>query len=221
MRENDTGKKNTKSLPGKKRMITALLLLLAAGVVTAATWSFYTAQSNYKTNPLFPMTVTDIDINEPNGSEYTMDAAGTVTTKKVIIENPDGNAKKPVFIRVAVVPSIKDKQGGYLNKEVTIDPKTAFHENWTLHDGYYYYKYPVMPGAQTTELFQNSTVTLSCGLQDGEYVQLDVIADTVQAAANGDETETLTTQFAKKAWNYDRFILVQDNTGNNPKKNVG
>lgn len=28
------------------------------------------------------MTVTDIDINEPNGSEYTMDAAGTVTTKR-------------------------------------------------------------------------------------------------------------------------------------------
>lgn len=127
--------------------------------------------------------------------------------KKVIIENPDGNAKKPVFIRVAVVPSIKDKQGGYLNKEVAIDPATAFHENWALHDGYYYYKYPVMPGDRTAELFQNSTVTLNCSLRDGEYVQLDVIADTIQATANGDKTEALTTQFAREAWNYDSFIL--------------
>ena len=207
MRENDTGEKKISALPGKKRIIAVLLLLLAAGAVTAATWGFYTAQSNHKTNPFFPMTVTDIDINEPNGSEYTMDAAGTVTTKKVIIENPDGNTKKPVFIRVAVVPSIKDKQGGYLNKEVAIDPATAFHENWALHDGYYYYKYPVMPGDRTAELFQNSTVTLNCSLRDGEYVQLDVIADTIQATANGDKTEALTTQFAREAWNYDSFIL--------------
>lgn len=92
MRENDTGEKKISALPGKKRIIAVLLLLLAAGVVTAATWGFYTAQSNHKTNPFFPMTVTDIDINEPNGSEYTMDAAGTVTTKKVIIE---GHNREP------------------------------------------------------------------------------------------------------------------------------
>lgn len=207
MRENDSGKGKKRALPGKKRIIAALTLLLAAGVVTAATWSFYSAQSNDKTNPFFPMTVTDININEPNGSEYEMDNTGTVTTKKVIIENPDGNAKKPVFIRVAVVPSIKDKQGSYLNKEVTLDPATAFDQNWTLSEGYYYYKYPVMPGAQTTELFQNSTVKLNCTLRDGEYVQLDVIADTVQAVANGGDVETLTTQFAKEAWNYDSFTL--------------
>lgn len=207
MRENGTDRKKARVFPGKKRIIAALSLLLAAGVITAATWGFYSAQSNDKSNPFFPMTVTDININEPNGSEYVMVDGNTVTTKKVIIENPDGNAKKPVFIRVAVVPSIKDKQGGYLNKEVAINPKTAFDGNWTLQDGYYYYKYAVMPGSQTTELFQNSTVTLDCVLQDGEYVQLDVIADTVQATANGDNTETLTTQFAKKAWNYDSFIL--------------
>lgn len=209
MRKNRTDREKTSVFPGKKRMITALSLLLSAGVISAVTWGFYSAKSNDKTNPFFPMTVTDININEPNGSEYVMDDNGTVTTKKVIIENPDGNAKKPVFIRVAVVPSIKDKQGGYLNKEVSIDPATAFDTSWTLQDGYYYYKYPVKPGGRTTELFRNSTVTLNCVLQDGEYVQLDVIADTVQATANGDNTETLTTQFAKKAWNYDSFILAQ------------
>ena len=208
MREDKTEREKSGSLLGKKRMIVALSLLLAAGVITTVTWGLYSVQSNNKTNPFFPMTVTDININEPNGSEYEMDVTGTVTTKKVIIENPDGNAKKPVFIRVAVVPSIKDKQGSYLNKEVTIDPATAFDESWTLQDGYYYYKYPVMPGARTTELFQNSTVKLNCTLHDGEYVQLDVIADSVQATANGDEKKTLTTQFAKEAWNYDGFTLT-------------
>lgn len=53
MRENDTGEKKISALPGKKRIIAVLLLLLAAGVVTAATWGFYTAQSNHKTNPFF------------------------------------------------------------------------------------------------------------------------------------------------------------------------
>lgn len=209
MRGNGTDRKKARVFPGKKRIIAALSLLLAAGVITTVTWGFYSAQSNDKANPFFPMTVTDININEPNGSDYAMDEGNTVTTKKVIIENPDGNAKKPVFIRVAVVPSIKDKQGGYLNKEISIGPATAFDTSWTLQDGYYYYKYPVMPGERTTELFKNSTVTLDCVLQDGEYVQLDVIADTVQATANGDNTETLTTRFAKEAWNYDSFIIAK------------
>lgn len=208
MRESETGKKYKKASPRKKRLMLALSMLLAAGLITAATWGFYSAQSNSKLNPFLPMTVTDININEPNGSEYTMESDGTVTTKKVVIENPDGNAKKPVFIRVMAIPSIKDRQGGYLNKEVTIDPATVFNEEWTYSGGFYYYKYPVMPGSGTTELFKNSTVKLTCALQDGEYVQLDIAADTIQAVANGDETETITTQFAKDAWGYDNFIMA-------------
>lgn len=208
MREIQTGKNRKKCSPRNKRLILALSLLLAAGLVTAVTWGFYSAQSNHKINPFLPMTVTDIDINEPNGSDYVMTGDNTVTTKKVVIENPDGSAKKPVFIRVMAVPSIKDKQGGYLNKEVAIDPATVFNEEWTYSDGFYYYKYPVMPGRATTELFKNSTVKLDCTLQDGEYVQLDIIADTVQAVANGDETETITTQFAMDAWGYENFTLA-------------
>lgn len=208
MRESRTGRKRKNPHPAKKGGMLVLSLLLSAGLITAATWGFYSAQSNHKINPFLPMTVTDIEIDEPNGTDYVMQGDGTVTTKKVIIENPDGNAKKPVFIRVMAVPSIKDKQGGYLNKEVTIDPSTVFNEEWTYSDGFYYYKFPVMPGGKTTELFKNSTVKLNCSLQEGEYVQLDIIADTVQATANGGETDTITTQFAKEAWGYDKFIMA-------------
>ena len=82
---------------------------------------------------------------------------------------------------------------------------------WFLgSDGYYYYNAIVPPGGQTTEIFGNDTnhsikVLLDKDLPDGYKVEVDVIADTVQAVATDSskwKASDYTTDEVSKVWNY-------------------
>ena len=187
MKKNNMGH-GVKKLITKKRVLVAATAVVVSSIAVFATMAQLSGISNDKENPFAPMTITDIQIEEPSGTDYVMDENDTVTTKQVMVDNPDGESKKPVFIRVKVVPA------------------TQINEDWVYEDGYYYYKKVVMPGQRTTELFKESTVKLICDLQEGQTVDLAVIADSVQAISNKPgEKETITTSFAKEAWGFDSF----------------
>ena len=206
MKKNNMGH-GVKKLITKKRVLVAATAVVVSSIAVFATMAQLSGISNGKENPFAPMTITDIQIEEPSGTDYVMDENDTVTTKQVMVDNPDGESKKPVFIRVKIVPSVKNAQGAFTDGQVEIDQSaTQINEDWVYEDGYYYYKKVVMPGQRTTELFKESTVKLICDLQEGQTVDLAVIADSVQAISNKPgEKETITTSFAKEAWGFDSF----------------
>ena len=206
MKKNNMGH-GIKKLITKKRVLIAATVVTVSGIAVFATMAQLSGKSNDKENPFAPMTITDIQIEEPSGTDYVMDHNDTVKTKQVMINNPAGEAKKPVFIRVKVVPSVKNAQGAFTDGQVEIDQTaTQISEDWLYDSGYYYYKRVVMPGQSTTELFKESTVKLICDLQEGQTVDLSVIADSVQAISNKPgEKESITTAFAKEAWRFDGF----------------
>lgn len=206
MKKNNMGH-GIKKLITKKRVLIAATVVTVSGIAVFATMAQLSGKSNDKENPFAPMTITDIQIEEPSGTDYVMDHNDTVKTKQVMINNPAGEAKKPVFIRVKIVPSVKNAQGAFTDGQVEIDhTATQISEDWLYDSGYYYYKRVVMPGQSTTELFKESTVKLICDLQEGQTVDLSVIADSVQAISNKPgEKESITTAFAKEAWGFDGF----------------
>ena len=139
MKKNNMGH-GIKKLITKKRVLIAATVVTVSGIAVFATMAQLSGKSNDKENPFAPMTITDIQIEEPSGTDYVMDHNDTVKTKQVMINNPAGEAKKPVFIRVKVVPSVKNAQGAFTDGQVEIDQTaTQISEDWLYDSGYYYY----------------------------------------------------------------------------------
>ena len=105
------------------------IILLALSAVAAVN-AYLTASSNQKANSFASQnyTYTDIDIDEPNGTNYTVNISSrslyktggsSTDAKSAAISNPGGSDKKPVFIRVAVTTDIYDKDGVNITRSMT------------------------------------------------------------------------------------------------------
>ncbi len=194
--------------------VLGIVVVSVAGVLVVR--AYLTAVTNNKINPFAPMTYTNTEIDEPEDEfSSTQDSNKDITVaKSAKVKNLAGNDKKPVFIRVALTYSVYDSNGVNVTSEYPIQGY-SFPNNlgsgWTeLSDGYYYYNAIVPPGGQTTEIFGNDTnhsikVLLDKDLPDGYKVEVDVIADTVQAVATDSskwKASDYTTDEVSKVWNY-------------------
>ncbi|MBQ9902298.1 MAG: hypothetical protein IJM51_07940 [Clostridia bacterium] len=158
--------------------------------------AYLTAITDNKINPFAPMTYTNTEIEEPTSSwpDTPQDTSYDVyINKSAKVKNLPGADKKPVFIRVAVTYSVYDASGVNVTSDYPVittdhDNELVFTQgtNWTAKqsDGYFYYNKIVLPGGQTDEFF-GSAVKVDFGktLPDGYKVEIDVIADTVQAVS--------------------------------------
>ena len=200
-----------------------IVLMFSAAIATSA---YLTAASNGKTNEFRSRnyTYTDIDISEPNGSTYTITMDGTNKGllgngsggKKAAVTNPDGEDKKPVFIRVAVTTDVYDKDGLNVTRSVKITPTftqgsiTADNTHhipananpqwstsanaWTKVETdpvsnlvYFYYNAIVVPGDETFNIFDSVKLTGDVDkIPDQGEVRIRVIADAIQAVSTDD-----------------------------------
>ena len=165
-----------------------------------------------KSNAFYPKKYVDVEINEPNGANYVLQANNAVAVdqdgnvimeggktkgKIASVQNAFGS-KKDVVLRAKIVAEIYDGQNEVYHESLTTDDYTISVENdsnykddnnkeakkWLLHsDGYYYYTSILQIGEETTNLFDNVTISnegMSKIPEDG-YVKFNVIIDSLDA----------------------------------------
>ena len=177
-------------------------LAVVAATSIFATLALSSAKTNDKTNEFSPFTVTDTQINEKNGNKYTATTDGgtmSISNKVITVENPNTNISKAVYARIKVLITPKDGNlvfyDNYDDLLKTTATENVLSDGWVYDKGFYYYTKVIEPGEKTPELFKGGSITLNTT----EECNIEVIADTVQAEANGAKG-VYTTEFAIKAW---------------------
>ena len=179
-------------------------LVIGGLAVVAATSVFATLASSYaktndKLNEFLPFTVTDTEINETPYTVTKDTDKFVITDKNITVSNPYTNISKAVYARIKVVITPKDGNlvfyDNYDDLLKTTTTENVLSDGWVYDKGFYYYTKVIKPGEKTPELFEGGSITLNTT----EECNIEVIADTVQAEANGAKG-VYTTEFAIKAW---------------------
>ena len=133
------------------------------------TWAYLTESVTEVVNTFFPTNVEgeikeelDGNVKESITVEYTGSTAG--------------------YVRIKLVPEIKDKKGNIVLNPISIDDFTYAKgdmTNWFLKDGYYYYKLVVKPADKNPELVFPFTNIKAPTVDAGCTASLTVLAQTV------------------------------------------
>lgn len=164
--------------------ILALILIGAASFGAVWAWNTHTATQD---NQLESRTVSaTIQEDFPN----TTVTAGDTKTKSVTVENTGTAA---AFVRVCVAEYwTTDKEQLIGATGVTKNWSTAWNDDFTLYDGWYYYK-KVLPAGGSVQVLDS--VTFPASVPDGASYHLDFQVETVQVssdnAVNTDATKML------------------------------
>lgn len=201
-------------LSEKKKKIANLSLVGGCLAVVALstvmiTTAYLSAETNNKSNEFKPYTLTDTQVSEPTDA-YELDGTGHfVTDKEFVVQNPAGETKKPVFVRVAATVQEKEAEVAELTKNSINWNLTKLNSDYWVEgsDGYFYYKYVLYPGRQTQPLFKDNKVYFT----DDTSCELVLTADTVQATLNGDNS-TIKTDKVNEAWGTLPVEVITDNT---------
>lgn len=231
-----TKKKKKRRSAGDYRLkvfaATAAVMVVALAGVWAVN-AYLSAQTETATNTFSPQqyTYTDIGISEPGGTGYTINISGTTGTLKSGTNNKSakvtvssGEDKKPVFIRATLVMNIYASNGANITADCLaagIEPDYTINTtDWTGIDGaggltYYYYNGIVIPGDETSNLITNVDILNATDLPDGSSVEVDVIADAVQAVSyDGQDWNAshYTTAEINKAWGVTPTTMTYDDS---------
>lgn len=180
----------------KKKLIAAALLVMGIAILSAGTIAYFTSQTtahNVITSGGVDITLeewADEDCTTP----YPTDGAvpvmpGQTVTKVVTVKNEDADA----YVRAQFHITVLDADGDQidpedlpnLDKAIVIECGADWEQG---EDGWYYYSQPLEVGQVTPPLF--SEVVFDGPNMTNEYqnctVTVDVIAQAVQAANNGE-----------------------------------
>lgn len=180
----------------KKKLIAAALLVMGIAILSAGTIAYFTSQTT--AHNVITSGGVDIVLEEWMDEEcktpYPTDEAvsampGQTVTKVVTVRNTDADA----FVRAQFHITVLDADGDKINPEnlPNLDKAIVIEcgADWEPgEDGWYYYAEPLKVGQVTPPLF--SEVVFDGPNMTNEYqnctVTVDVIAQAVQAANNGD-----------------------------------
>lgn len=143
-------------------LIAGLIIILAAG--GTATLSWLSDSANPLTNNFTPANVPPEIVEEFDGTNKS-------NVKIKNIGNIDG------FMRATLVAVWRNAEGDIAAEPVGPLVFTQ-NANWFLHEGYYYYKIRIAPGATTENLIDSFDLPVKAGLR----FELQVIASSIQAA---------------------------------------
>ena len=179
----------------KKKLIAAALLVMGIAILSAGTIAYFTSATTAHN----VITSGGVDIvleewmDEDCTTPYPTDEAvpvmpGQSITKIVTVRNTDADAYVRAQFHITVLGADGDKINPEdlpnLDKAIVIECGA----DWELKDGWYYYADPLKVGEVTPALF--SEVVFDGPNMTNEYqnctVTVDVIAQAVQAANNGD-----------------------------------
>ena len=157
----------------KAALILSLCLIFALAVGT--TVALLVANTNAVTNT-FTAAKSDIKIDE--------DVTGG--QKKSIAVINTGTAVS--YVRVKLVCNWVDK-----DKNVSATPAPApviTNSDWFVKDGIYYYKMPVAPNDQTSNLLNGNPIEQPEGAPEGYHLEVTVLAESIQAAPSKAVTDS-------------------------------
>ena len=178
-------------------------------------------------NAFYPKTYVDVEIEEPNGSDYVVSTEnGAVTNskgnKEASVVNGAGN-KKDVVLRARIVANIYNEAGqiigqtqdyeltGNFTKTASVADKWYVATGTLTTDGkvvststgnqdtYYYYTSVLGAGDESENLINSVTLTNVNAIPDDGYVDFHIIIDAVEVDTSA---TTAAAQFAKaiRAW---------------------
>lgn len=149
----------------KAALILSLCLIFALAVGT--TVALLVAHTNAVTNTFTAAeSKITIDENVENGEKSSIQVKniGTATS----------------YVRVKLVCNWVDK-----DKNVSATPAPApviTNSDWFVKDGIYYYKMPVAPNDQTSNLLNGNPIEQPEGAPEGYHLEVTVLAESIQAA---------------------------------------
>ena len=149
----------------KAALILSLCLIFALAVGT--TFALLKANTAPVTNT-FKAATSEIKIEEKtdNGikSEICVKNEGTATS----------------YVRVKLVCNWVDKDGNV--SATPVPAPTITNNDWFVKDGIYYYKMPVAPNDQTSNLLNGNPIEQPEGAPEGYHLEVTVLAESIQAA---------------------------------------
>lgn len=167
----------------KKPAVLAVSLALLAVISVGGSLAWLQAAAEATENTFTPGTITTT-VEEPGWTD-----GGTVKNNvSIAIE---GNV--PVYVRAAIVPTWEDGEGNLVAEPASMDDLTGFTsgQGWTKDGDYWYCTAVVTPDetgvANTPVLIDSIEVNKnSDGYQKGYQMNLQIVAEAVQASAIGD-----------------------------------
>ena len=183
--------KNGKLMRSVYYIVLSVCIMQVTEVYSIATYKPKPAETVSLANEFSPKLYTNVEINEPNGTEYELvsDKVQNEKGEKIAyFQNPIANTK-PEYIRAKIVAVIKDSNGNAVGSDFSLVYKFGSDEatwGWVKgEDGYYYYKTVVNPGESTSNLLVNLSITSPTAEQlasGSVYIEFNVLADTVEAS---------------------------------------
>ena len=176
--------KPLRKVPKRIFLFSSALVLLAL-VAVSGTLAYMTAKTNMQTNKFDPG-IADIEVSEPNGSSYVIDENTSTVNKIVAVTNEKKENAIPVYVRVRLVPILRNANGEGTGEQVAVTYPGINKTKWTAGiNGYYYYKEVLKPGHTTPSLITQAKV--EGGLPQGRELEIQVIADSIQTVANAEQ----------------------------------
>lgn len=168
--------------PKRRRLLPVLLAVTFVIAVTVATvYAYLSAQTDTVTNTFSADEDPSLTISENFDKQTKSDVFVQV-----------GETGYTVYVRAAIVVTWKDDNGNVLaTKPVAgTDYTIVLNESdWFEEDGFYYHKEPVPSGGSTKELI-DSCAPISGKTPEGYGLNVEIIAQTIQAKGTTDDDGT-------------------------------
>lgn len=166
----------------------SVCIMQATELYSVAVYKPEPARTVSLANEFSPKLFTNVEIVEPNGTDYELadeKIKNNNGEKIAFFENPTANTKAE-YIRAKVVVMIKGADGNVIGSDSTLQYSFGSAlEDWGWiegQDGYYYYKYDIKPGERTSNLLENLVVTSPTSQQlaeENKYIEFNVLADSI------------------------------------------
>ncbi|NLG92041.1 MAG: hypothetical protein GX485_00475 [Clostridiales bacterium] len=156
----------------------SIALILISAIAVGGTTAYMLAKTGSKTNT-FTKGDANIEVSEPGDGNYTLDRNNRIA-KEVYVTNDNKTTPNaiPVYVRVRLVPIVRDADGNGTGESVQVEYPDLNTANWEQHGDYYYYKGVLQPGETTKALIK--TAWIKDGIPAGKTVEIQVIADSIQ-----------------------------------------
>lgn len=170
----------------RKKIMAICMAICCLAIIAAGSLAYFTAEEtayNVITTGSVEMKLVE---QKKDGTPFE-DVSGVMpgqTVDKIVFLRNDGTS--PFYARISLETSVTGKDGALdFDRYISLDLN---EDDWTYHDGYYYYNRALKPGEQTEPLF---TKVSFANKMDNTYlsarVEIDVNAQAVQSANNGSD----------------------------------
>lgn len=174
----------------KKKIITIALIVSLVAVAAVGSNAYFTAAekaTNVITSGSVKIDLLEMSVPADGKPVPFEDVSGVMpgasVSKVVTVRNTGDNA---AWVRVSVGKAIALREGVTGEPDLSLVRFDLNSENWTEHDGYYYYNTALEPGAETEPLFTAVTFAAEMGnMYQESTATVTVLAQATQLVHNG------------------------------------